>query len=87
MSTSKLCHVLVVINGTTEDVERVIELRNFDKEAFMAQLDVPNQSDPEMLDRYVVGPDDVSFVKDYLTEPVTFDFSNLGYWIEAVTRD
>ena len=87
MSTSKLCHVLVVINGTTEDVERVIELRNFDKEAFMAQLDVPKQSDPEMLDRYVVGPDDVSFVKDYLTEPVTFDFSNLCYWIEAVTRD
>ena len=53
----------------------------------MAQLDVPKQSYPEMLDRYVVGPDDVSFVKDYLTEPVTFDFSNLGYWIEAVTRD
>lgn len=84
---SKVCHVLVVINGTTEDIERVVELQNFDKEAFMNQLDVPKQSDPDMLDRYVIGPDDVSFVKNYLPESVNFDFSNLGYWIEAVTRN
>jgi hypothetical protein len=82
-----ICHVLVVINGASEEVIEVVELLNFDKQAFVEQLDVPIQSDPDMLDRYVIGPDDVGFVSSYLSKTVEFNFSTMGYWIEAVKYD
>lgn len=87
MKKNDICHVLVVINGANEEVIEVVELLNFDKQAFMEQLDVPVLTDPDMLDRYVVGPDDVEFVSTYLSKRIEFNFSTTGYWIEAIKYD
>jgi hypothetical protein len=81
-----IAHVLVVLDGLSEDVLDAIELVNFDLTLFCQQFDVPTQYDPDMLDRYVVGPDDIAFLKPYLPKPVDFNFESHGYWIEAVTR-
>jgi hypothetical protein len=83
--TTEVCHVLVVIDGSTEEPIDVIELPRFDLALFCKQFDVPVEHDPEMLDRYVVGPDDESFLRDYLDTELAFDFSSYGYWIEAAT--
>jgi hypothetical protein len=85
-AAEQIHHVLVVIDGTTEDVLDVIEFRSFHLELFSQQFDVPTQYDPHMLDRYVVGPDDLEFLKHYLHQPIEFRFDSYGYWIEAVTR-
>ena len=87
MDESSICHVLHVIDGRDEQTVDVIELSSFDLNAFRHQFDVPDQYDPYMLDQYVVGPDDVSFLTRYLKAPVAFDFSAYGYWIEAVRRE
>jgi len=76
----------VVVDGSSEDVLDAIELANFDLPLFCQQFDVPVQYDPHMLDRYVVGPDDVAFLAPYLPRPIDFRFDSHGYWIEAVTR-
>jgi hypothetical protein len=86
MSVSSICHVLHIIDGSTEETVDVIELTTFDLEAFKRQFDVSHQSDPMMLDRYVVGPDDVPFLNRYVISPIAFDFTAFGYWIEAVRR-
>jgi hypothetical protein len=80
-----VCHVLVVLDGCTEDVVHAIRLPRFDLALFCDQFDVPVETDPEMHDRYVVGPDDEEFLRQYLDEPVVFDFTAKGYWIEAAT--
>jgi hypothetical protein len=85
-SAHNICHVLVVIDGVTEEPIEVIELTRFELLAFCKQFDVPVEHDPNMLDRYVVGPDDEAFLRNYLDAPFTFDFSSTGYWIEAATR-
>lgn len=82
---AKICHVLVVIDGDTEAPIDVIEIPRFDLALFCKQFDVPVEHDPEMLDRYVVGPDDESFLLEYLDTELAFDFSLNGYWIEAAT--
>jgi len=79
-------HILVILDGITEDTVDVVQLKSFHLELFCKQFDVPIQSDPQMLDRYVVGPDDLEFLIPYLQRFVTFSFSSHGYWIEAVTR-
>jgi len=66
MNLSPICHVLHIIDGSTEETVDVIELTTFELEAFLQQFDVPTQSDPMMLDRYVVGPDDVPFLSRYV---------------------
>jgi hypothetical protein len=80
-----VAHVLVVLDGSTEEVLDAIELIHFDPPLFGQQFDVPTQYDPDMLDRYVVGPDDITFLKAYLPGPIDFHFESRGYWIEAVT--
>lgn len=87
MNLSAICHVLHIIDGSDEDTVDVIELTSFELEAFRKQFDVPDQSDPLMLDRYAVGPDDVPFLTRYLKAPIAFDFTAFGYWIEAVRRE
>lgn len=82
-----ICHVLVIIDGRSEEVVDVITLPSFELAAFQLQFDVPIEVDPQMLDRYVVGPDDVAFLKEYLSTPVTFDYTTRGYWIEPARMD
>lgn len=87
LNTCDICHVLVIIDGTTEEVLEVVELERFDKQKFIEQLDVPALTDPDMLDRYVIGPDDVTFISGFLSKKIDFNFSAKGYWIEAVKHD
>jgi hypothetical protein len=89
MSTEKgknLCHILTVIDGTTEEVIDVIEIKNFDLVGFQEQFDVSPESDPEMLERYGIGPDDAGFVCRALGKEIPFEFTRYAYFIEAVQK-
>lgn len=80
-------HVLVVLDGATEDILEVFKLDSFSLPAFSEQFDVPTESDPQMHDRYAVGPDDEDFLRDHLPEGMVFDFRANAYFIEAVEND
>lgn len=86
-SDSSLCHVLAVVDGTTEEVVDIHLLEPFDLPAFCRQFDVPIEHDPQMLDRYAVGPDDVAFIHKVLEVEIPFDFAENAYFIEAVRRE
>ncbi len=79
-----ICRVLVILDGESEDVLDVISLVEFSLAEFQEQFDVPVGTDPEMLDRYAVGPSDEDFVNDHLDSRIAFDFSRNAYFIEAV---
>jgi hypothetical protein len=82
-----ICHVVTVIDGSTEDTVEVFRIPGFQLSAFCAQFGVPSESDPDMLDRYAVGPDDVAFLLHALQQDVRFDFTRNAYFIEAVEDD
>lgn len=82
-----ICHVLSILDGATEEVVDVHEIHPFDLVAFRQQFDVPVESDPEMLDRYAVGPDDTTFLNGALGVDLSFDFSRYAYFIEAARKD
>jgi hypothetical protein len=84
---SRPCHVLTVIDGETEELIDVYEIPGFQLSSFLQQFDVPVETDPEMLDRYAVGPDDADFVTQALGFELSFDFSRFGYLIEAAEKD
>jgi hypothetical protein len=86
VDTSQLMRALVVLDGETEDVLDIVELQGFDLKAFLVQFDVPVETDPEMLDRYAVGPDDADFVNDHLEVSMVFDFRRNAYFIDALDR-
>ncbi len=85
-ANKQLTHVLVIVDGSSEETIDVVEIKRFSLNEFCVQFDVPVQYDPGMLEVYVVGPDDVTFLKSYLDREIIFDFSSRGYWIEAVTK-
>jgi hypothetical protein len=82
-----ICRILSEIDGETEEVVDFVELTNFDLQSFCVQFDVPVETDPRMLDRYSVGPDDVSFLEAVLKRPLTLDLERRAYFIEALIRD
>ena len=86
-ATRPHCHVLTVIDGISEEVIEVTEIPKFELEAFARQFDVPTNRDPQMLDRYAVGPDDVAFLERAVGRSLSFDFARFGYFIEAVIND
>lgn len=86
INPTELCRALTVVDGATEEVIDLHELEGFDLQAFAQQFDVPIQYDPQMLDRYAVGPDDVSFLNRVLGIELPFDFSRYAYFIEALKR-
>ena len=86
-SIHDICRVLAVFDGETEQLQDVIELVGFELESFVTQFDVPVESDPEMLDRYAVGPADLDFLRRHLTEEIEFDFTKFGYFIDAAKRE
>jgi hypothetical protein len=79
-----IVHVLSIVDGETEDMIEAVIFQSFDMTNFSHQFDVDPKVDPQMLDRYSVGPDDVFFLEKYLEAPVIFDFSRFAYFIEAV---
>jgi hypothetical protein len=84
---STICHVLTVVDGVSEEVIDVHELEPFDLAAFCLQFDVPVEHDPQMLDRYSVGPDDVQFLHKFMEVELPFNFGTHAYFIEAARRD
>lgn len=81
-----ICRALTVVDGQTEEVVDLHEIETFDLATFAAQFDVPVQYDPQMLDRYAVGPDDVPFLTSALGVELPFDFARFAYFIEALKR-
>jgi len=86
-SYEPICHVLATLDGETEELIEVLEISHFDLTAFSKQFDVPVESDPEMLDRYAVGPIDIDFLRSRISPDLQFDFSRYAYFIEAARRD
>lgn len=84
---SSQCHVLTIIEGETEELFDAYEISGFQLAAFLQQFDVPIETDPEMLDRYAVGPDDADFVLQALGFELSFDFARYAYFIEAAEND
>ena len=82
-----ICHVLLTVDGDTEEVVDVLEIPGFDLNSFAKQFDVPVETDPDMLDRYAVGPPDVDFLHRTVSPSLVFDFTNMAYFIEAVQND
>ncbi len=78
--------ILSIFDGRSEKLHHFIEIQNFSLSEFAQQFDVDLQQDTQMLDRYSVGPDDLTFLTKYLNEELDFDFRLYGYFIEAVRR-
>jgi len=85
--SKKIVHVVTVLDGSTEETIEVFRLPGFELASFRAQFDVPVETDPEMLDRYAVGPDDLPFLTPTIEGSPHFDFTRNAYFIEAVEDD
>lgn len=79
--------VLVVYDGSSEEVVSLLRLSNFSLDSLMQQFDVDPESDPQMYNCYAIGPEDISFVLAHLDEELDFDFQKNAYFIEAVAND
>jgi hypothetical protein len=86
MTEELLVHVLTVIEGESEELVHLVELKGFVATEYHQQFDVDPKGDPEMLDRYSVGPDDVPFLEKQLKKPINFDFKRFAYFIEAARK-
>ena len=82
-----ICRVLAIFEGDTENLVDVIELVNFDLHTFTSQFDVPIETDPQMLDRYAVGPIDVDFLRQHLPDDLDFNFTTHAYFLDAAKRE
>ncbi len=82
----EIIHVLTVIDGKSEELLDLVVIRQFELKKFRKQFAVAPE-DPHMLDKYVVGPDDVSFVNEAIGAELEFNFSEYGYFIEAARRE
>ncbi len=86
ITNDHLFRALTIIDGVTEEMVDMLELEAFDLQAFTHQFDVPIETDPQMLDRYAVGPDDTQFLAKVLGIDLPYDFSRFAYFIEALRR-
>ncbi len=85
--SKKLTRALTVYDGKTEELSSLTELPLFSLPDFSAHFDVDKSTDPDMSDRYSIGPDDVTFVQKYLPSPLKFDFKEKAYFIESFLDD
>lgn len=83
----KIVHIFTVIDGKTEELLDLIEIKNFELSSFASQFDADLKTDPEMRERYSVGPDDVKFLENILGRKLSLDFKRFAYFIEAATKD
>ena len=79
--------MLVVYDGTSEEVLTLIRLPRFDLNTFIERFDVDPETDPDMHKRYAVGPDEMHFILNHVDEDVEFDFQARAYFVEAVIND
>ncbi|MBN8549968.1 MAG: hypothetical protein J0M12_11690 [Deltaproteobacteria bacterium] len=82
-----LVHVLTVIDGETEELVDLLEIAGFVASDYHDQFDVDPVGDPNMLDRYSVGPDDAAFLMARLGRTIEFDFQRFAYFIEAAKKN
>ena len=82
-----LVHILTVIDGSSEELLDLIEIKDFDLNKFAAQFDADLKTDPQMRERYSVGPDDVKFLENALGRELSLDFKRQAYFIEAANKD
>jgi hypothetical protein len=87
MKTEEMVHVLTVIDGESEELVDLLELKNFQLEDFQRQFAVDTDLDPDMRDRYAVGPDDTAFLNSNVGLELQFDFSTYAYFIEAARKN
>ena len=80
-------HLLTIVDGESEELVGLIELKSFSLAEFQRQFDVDSIADPSMLDRYSVGPDDIAFLKKHLARHLEFDFQRFAYFIEAAKKN
>ena len=81
-----IVHVITIVDGTTEDVIDLIQIDRFTAKEFYSQFDVDPVSDPEMLERYSIGPDDLPFLEKHLGQKLEFNFTQYAYFIEAARK-
>lgn len=87
MSKSEsLVHLLTVVDGVSEELLSFEELKTFVLKDFQEQFDVDPVLDPDMRDRYSVGPDDVAFLERNMKKSLSFDFQKYAYFIEAAKK-
>ena len=79
--------MLTIYDGSSEEMISMFRFPRFELKAFIQQFDVDPKADPEMFNRYAIGPDDTSFVLKHLDEELEFDFQQKAYFIEAVEND
>ena len=85
--TETLVHLLTVIDGQSEELVDLVELPAFVATEYHKQFDVDPLRDPNMLDRYSVGPDDTAFLLKQIGRPMEFDFQRFAYFIEAAKKN
>lgn len=83
----EVVHVLTVVDGQTDELVDLVELDAFKVESFRDQFDVDTKADPEMFNRYSVGPDDVPFLERELDMKLQLNFQRFAYFIEAAKKD
>ncbi|MCB0354226.1 MAG: hypothetical protein KDD64_11895 [Bdellovibrionales bacterium] len=86
MADRNIGHYLVSYDGATEEVDEIIRIDQFHLDEFREAFAVP-PNDPEMHDRYAVGPDDIRFLRPKLAREVEFEFAERAYFIEALQTD
>lgn len=86
-SNPPLVHLLTVVDGQTEELVEFLELKGFELDVFARQFAVDLQADPEMRDRYAVGPDDVAFICNIVGRELHFEFNRYAYFIEAARKE
>ena len=87
MEHNQLLHVITIVDGVSEELVGVVKIEYFDLNAFVVQFDVDTKRDPQMLDRYSIGPDDARFLEAQLGRSLEFEFSRFAYFVEAARRD
>ena len=81
----EVVHVLTVVDGQSEELLDILVLTNFELEQFRLRFDVPD-TDPDMRDRYGVGPDHTAFLAEVTGQELVFEFGRYAYFIEAAER-
>ncbi len=82
-----IVHILAIYDGKSEDLIEIIELPHFSPEKMIAHYEIDTAADPDIHNRYSVGPDDISIVNQAAGREISFDFTANGYFIEAVRDD